>query len=129
MIRNTKQREIVLSVIQEAARPLSPAEIHQLAISKQPGIGLKTVYRHVNDLVKNQEVAGVDYPGQPLRYEIIDDRGSRPHLICRDCNRVYDLPIDEPKFEYPELDEFKISGHEVVFFGYCRECLDLKQKA
>ena len=123
MIRNTKQREIVLSVIKEAARPLSPAEIHQLAISIQPGIGLKTVYRHVNHLVDTHQIAGVDYPAQPLRYEIIDDRGSRPHLICRACNKVFDLPIEEPKIEYPKLGDFKISGYEVVFFGTCKNCL------
>ena len=123
MIRNTRQREIILNVMEEAARPLSPMEIHQLAVVQYPKLGLKTVYRHVNDLVENSHIAGVDYPGQPVRYEIVDERGSRPHLICRKCQRVFDLPIEEPKIEYPELEDFQISGHEVVFFGICKSCL------
>ncbi len=111
-----------MKVMKDADRPLSPAEIHQLAIIHYPKMGLRTVYRHIKDLVDTFLVAGIDYPGQPVRYEIVDDRGSRPHLICRRCERVFDLPIDEPELDYPKMDEFTIEGHEVVYFGFCREC-------
>jgi len=126
MVRNTKQREILMKVMKGADRPLSPAEIHQLAIIHYPKLGLRTVYRHIKDLVDSHQIAGVDYPGQPVRYEIVDNRGSRPHLICRGCERVFELPIEEPVFEYPEMEEFTIEGHEVVFFGYCKSCQNRK---
>ncbi|MEQ9823975.1 MAG: transcriptional repressor [Puniceicoccaceae bacterium] len=124
MIRNTKQRDVLRKVMREADRPLSPAEIHQLALIHYPKMGLRTVYRHIKDMIENSQLAGIDYPGQPVRYELVDDRGSRPHLICRGCERVFDLPIEEPEVEYPKLDDFVIEGHEVVYFGFCRECSD-----
>jgi Fur family ferric uptake transcriptional regulator len=122
MIRNTKQREAIMQVIEKAIRPLSPAEIHQLAKVHYPSIGLRTVYRHIKDLVESDEIAGIDYPGQPVRYEVVDNRGSRPHLICRRCGRLFDLPIEEPDLYYPEMKDFVIEGHEVVYFGYCKHC-------
>ena len=122
MIRNTKQREALMKVIGHADRPLSSTEIHQLALIHYPNLGIRTVYRHIKDLVESDQIAGVDYPGQPMRYEIVDERGSRPHLICRRCQRVFDLPVEEPNLAYPELEDFVIEGHEVVYFGHCRKC-------
>lgn len=122
MIRNTKQREALMKVVQHADRPLSPTEIHQLALIHYPKLGIRTVYRHIRDLVEGKQIAGIDYPGQPVRYEVVDDRGSRPHLICRKCEKVFDLPVDEPQLIYPNLSDFVIEGHEVVYFGHCRDC-------
>jgi Fur family ferric uptake transcriptional regulator len=122
MIRNTRQREVLVRVIREADRPLSPQEIFELALVYYPKLGLRTVYRHIKDLVSSHSIAGIDYPGQPMRYEVVDHRGSRPHFICRRCQKVFDLPIEEPQVLYPVLDDFCIEGHEVVFFGSCREC-------
>lgn len=122
MIRNTRQRDALMKVIRDAKRPLSPVEIHQLALVYYPKLGMRTVYRYIRDLVKSRKIAGIDYPGQPVRYEVIDERGSRPHLICRFCQKTFDLSIDEPKLGYPKLDDFVIEGHEVVYFGHCREC-------
>jgi Fur family transcriptional regulator, ferric uptake regulator len=113
-----------MQVIRSAERPLAPAEIHELALELYPGLGLRTVYRHISDLVSTRQIAGVDYPGQPMRYEWVDHRGSRPHFICRGCQKVFDLPIEEPVVPYPVLDEFVVEGHEVVYFGHCRKCRD-----
>lgn len=122
MIRNTKQREALMKVIRDSDRPLSPTEIHILAVEHYPKLGIRTVYRHIKDLVDSFKIAGIDYPGQPMRYEIVDERGSRPHLICRDCKKVFDLPVEEPEINYPELGNFVIEGHEVVYFGRCQDC-------
>lgn len=122
IIRNTKQREVLKEVLASSGRPLTPSEVHALAKEKLPNIGLRTVYRNLNELNKTMEVAGVDYPGQPLRYETVDGHGSRPHLICRKCNHVLSLPVDEPQITYPKLDGHKIDGHEVLFYGICKSC-------
>ncbi|MGZ0655902.1 Fur family transcriptional regulator [Coraliomargarita sp. W4R72] len=122
MIRNTKQREVLKEVLANSGRPLTPAEIHEIACQTLPNIGLRTVYRHLNKLNERMEIAGVDYPGQPIRYETVDGHGSRPHLICRECNQVFGLPIDEPEITYPTLDGHQIDAHEVLFYGICKSC-------
>jgi len=117
-----------MKVMKDADRPLSPTEIHQLAVIHYPKFGLRTVYRHLKDMIDSFQIAGIDYPGQPVRYELVDDRGSRPHLICRGCEKVFDLPVEEPQLDYPKLDDFTIEGHEVVYFGYCRQCASRQRK-
>ena len=72
MKRNTRQGEVILSVIRDSGRPLTPLEIHQLAILQIPRLGIATTYRHIKSLSESHQVVGVDYPGQPPRYEWAD---------------------------------------------------------
>lgn len=122
MIRKTKQREALKNVIMEAGRPLSTEEIFVLASHLYPKLGRRTVYRNVKEMTEASELVGIDYPGQPMRYELVDEKGSRPHLICRGCNRLYSLPIEEPTVRIPVQEDYIIDGYEVIFFGYCPEC-------
>ena len=72
MKRNTNQGNTILEVIKSANRPLTPLEIHQRASNNSPRIGIATTYRHLKSLTENSLVVGVDYPGQPPRYEWAD---------------------------------------------------------
>ncbi|MBT3667896.1 MAG: transcriptional repressor, partial [Opitutae bacterium] len=72
MKRTTQQGNVILEVIKEAKRPLTPLEIHQKAMQESPRIGIATTYRHLKSLSDDNQVVGVDYPGQPPRYEWAD---------------------------------------------------------
>ena len=85
--RNTQQGNIILDVIKKAERPLTPIEIHQKAILKSPGIGIATTYRHLKVLSEGNQVVGVDYPGQPPRYEWADGK-DKVHFSCRSCDKL-----------------------------------------
>jgi len=117
VIRKTAQREAILKAFAEARRPLTPVELHKLASAHVKSLGLRTVYRHVKDLLEENRILGIQYPGQPIRYEIVDERGSRPHFICRVSNQVFDLPIREPEIPFPEVPGFQFEGYEVIFYG------------
>ena len=119
MIRRTRQRDAILDALERAGRPLSPTELHDLAREMSPRIGLRTVYRNIRELVEEGRLAGIDYPGQPLRYEKVTEDGHRAHLICRLCSKVFDLPGDPPKVTYDSPEGFVIQGDEVVFYGHC----------
>ena len=79
MKRNTRQGEVILSAIKSAGRPLTPLEIHELAVKKMPRLGIATTYRHLRTLSESNQVVGVDYPGQPPRYEWADGQ-DKVHL-------------------------------------------------
>lgn len=121
MIRNTRQRAVIESVINENNRPLSTAEIHTLARSQLPELGLRTVYRQIRDLVKGGNLVAVDYPGQPIRYELVRSE-HRAHFICYHCDKLYDLEVDVPEVHLEAPPGFKISGQEVLFYGTCPKC-------
>lgn len=122
MIRLTRQRRAILAALEEAGRPLTPTELHASARATFPKIGLRTVYRNISELVSAGQLVGIDYPGQPLRYERVTRSGHRPHFICRGCARVYDLQIEVPPVEVKPPPGFTIEGEEVVFFGRCPDC-------
>ncbi|NBD37461.1 MAG: transcriptional repressor [Verrucomicrobia bacterium] len=121
MIRRTRQREAIEEVFQASRRPLAPGEVHEAALPAYPGLGLRTVYRQLKDMVDEGLIVGVDYPGQPLRYEWVSEK-DHAHFICRRCRRVYDLEVDVPDVEITAPRGFTVMGQETVFYGLCPEC-------
>ena len=122
MKRNTKQGEVILTVIKSAGRPLTPLEVHELAVNNIPGLGIATTYRHLKSLTESKQVVGVDYPGQPPRYEWADGK-DKVHFACRSCDKLFaleDTTGDAPPAEAPE--GFTVKGFEVMLYGICPEC-------
>ena len=122
MIRKTEQGQVVSDVIKKAGRPLTPLEVHQLASQKIPRLGIATTYRHLRKLTEDQQVVGVDYPGQPPRYEWADGK-DKVHFSCRSCDKLFaleDTSADIPPAQAPE--GFKVQGFEVMLYGICPKC-------
>jgi len=120
--RNTKQGEVILSAIKLAGRPLTPLEIHELASKKIPRLGIATTYRHLKTLSESLQVVGVDYPGQPPRYEWADGK-DKVHFSCRACDKLFaleDTTEDTPPAKAPK--DFIVQGFEVMLYGVCPDC-------
>lgn len=121
MIRRTRQRLAIEWALRSAGRPLVPTEIHQTACEEYPALGLRTVYRQIKDMAEEGLVVGVDYPGQPLRYEWVSSK-EHAHFICRECRQVYDLEVEVPDVEVDVPEGFRLTGQETVFYGVCPRC-------
>ena len=122
MKRHTRQGEVILSAIKTAGRPLTPLEIHELASKKIPRLGIATTYRHIKTLSESHQVVGVDYPGQPPRYEWADGQ-DKVHFACRACDKLFaleDTMEDTPPAKAPK--GFNVQGFEVMLYGMCPEC-------
>ncbi|KRP36079.1 MAG: hypothetical protein ABS34_08980 [Opitutaceae bacterium BACL24 MAG-120322-bin51] len=122
---NTQQREVILSVLKEAARPLTREEILSLGRQQIPRLGSATVNRAIREMTAAFQIIGVEFPGQPRRYEL-PAAGEHPHFICRSCNKVFDLPVamQLPKVQAPK--GFVITGGEIVYAGTCPDCSNKK---
>jgi Fur family transcriptional regulator, ferric uptake regulator len=125
MIRQTRQRVAIHEALEEAGRPLSPQELHSLAQTRLPGLGLRTVYRQIREMVAAGELVGVDYPGQPLRYERVTGRHVA-HFICRQCERIFSFDQQVPDVPVTPPPTFEVKGQETIFFGQgrglCERC-------
>ncbi len=127
MIRQTKQRLALLRVLDEIERPLSATEIHKLARQYDTKIGLRTVYRNIREMVDEGVLVGIDYPGQPVRYEQVTDGKHRPHFICYKCQNIYVLDVDVSDARVTSIPPgFEITGDEVILYGTCAQCNGVK---
>lgn len=125
MERITKQRSAIFKVLQQTDRPLSIDEILAAARAEYPKLAERTVFRHLKELTRESKLVRLNFPGQPNRFEIPSGL-HHPHVICRDCQKVFNLEHETPNLSasYPAPAGFELDGEEVVFFGRCkvRDC-------
>ena len=121
----TRQRDAILSVLKEVGRPVTRDEILSLARQKVPRLGSATVNRAIREMTAAFQIIGVEFPGQPRRYELPAD-SEHPHFICRSCNKVFDLPVAMQLPEVHAPKGFVVTGGEIVYAGTCPDCSNQK---
>ena len=123
MPRSTPQQSAIANVLHKSGRPLSPGEVLAGARGAVPGLSLATVYRALKRLQEDGEIARVEIPGQPPRYESKAAAAHHHHhFVCRVCDRVFDIEGCAAGLESLGPAGFVVESHEVVLYGLCRSC-------
>ncbi len=122
--RQTKQREIILTVLQQAQAALSADQIWEAARLHLPSLALTTVYRNLDRLLEQRLISAVLLPdGGATRY--MPAGGHRHHLVCMGCDRTIDLPdcpLEAVEEELERKTGFSIARHSLEIYGYCAQC-------
>jgi Fur family transcriptional regulator, ferric uptake regulator len=121
MERNTRQRQIIRQVFEEANRPLGPQEVLRAGQVHAPRLGIATVYRTLKTFVGEGWLVAVDLPGEPSRYELAG-KAHHHHFRCRTCDRVFEIEGCPPNMKRLAPRGFRLEGHEVVLYGRCTAC-------
>lgn len=125
----TPQRQIVLSVfLDNPEKHLSAEDVHDLLRDSHSEIGLATIYRSLELLYELSILEKIEFGDGCSRFELANPEESihhHHHIICTECGKVIEFKDDlleslEALIE-KEFD-FKISNHQVKFFGKCKEC-------
>ncbi len=120
----TAQRLAVLAAV--SGRPHSTADDVAEAVRTEIGaISRQAVYNVLGVLVDTGLVRRIQPAGSPARYE---DRvgDNHHHLICRTCGRMVDVDCAvgaKPCLSAADACGYEIDEAEVIFWGYCPECL------
>lgn len=126
----TKQRQRVFeAVVQNDGEHLNSQEIYELVRSKDPEIGVATVYRTLALLEEMGLIYGVDFEDGFRRYEIAKDHEQHRHhhLICLECGMIREVQEDllgAIEEAIAEKNSFKVINHRVKFYGYCAKCIN-----
>jgi Fur family transcriptional regulator, ferric uptake regulator len=100
---------------------LTVDEILQFGRERVPRLGMTTVYRSIREMLREGLLLGIQYPGQPIRYEL-PAPSDHIHFICHHCKKVYDLPLTQTDLSMQLPDGFRAEGQELIIYGTCAGC-------
>ncbi len=127
--RNTVQRALVLETVKSLQSHATADEVYNSIVEKHPDISKGTVYRNLNLLSEMGEIRKREIPGGADRYDHLCHDHYHARCIC--CGRVVDVDMDfiaELEKKILNTNGFEFTGHDVIFKGFCDECVSNRQK-
>ncbi|MFW5807836.1 MAG: Fur family transcriptional regulator [Spirochaetota bacterium] len=124
MERRSRQREEIKRILSKNNFHPTIEELYTIAREQVPGVGIATVYRNIEKMLKNNEIVRIDVPGGASR---IDGNVEKHyHFRCIKCGRVDDVWIDLPVERYvatiEPLKHAEVTDHTLEFTGLCPNC-------
>jgi len=126
-IRLTRQRRILLDLLDHSGRHLNAETLYQMAIEKDPRINRVTVYRTLKLLKKGGLIDELDlmhFEGDQHYYES-RLKQEHAHLICLRCGKVEEFfgePLQKMRKQVETNLGFKIVVARTEMGGYCPDC-------
>jgi Fe2+ or Zn2+ uptake regulation protein len=125
--RVTRQRVLIMDIINQSKGHIAAEEIYSLAKQKSPRMSLSTVYRTLRVLKQEGMVEELDLGNERYHYEI--KREDHHHMVCRGCGKVIEFKCPFSKELMGRLAEennFEITGVSLTLLGYllgyCDDC-------
>ena len=88
-MRDTKQRSLILEIVNNSYEHLSAEKIYDIAKKEMPNISLGTVYRNLNLLFENGNIRKIKSDDNIDHYDNL--KNEHNHFICCKCNKIYDV--------------------------------------
>ena len=119
----TERQKQLLEELKKCDDELSGQQLHrQLQLGKN-AMGLTTVYRNLQTLIKHGLIRSRHLPTGEVLYTPVDR--DIHHLTCVDCGettRVKGCPVDKVKVPIKTPRKFELLFHTLEFFGVCEDC-------
>jgi Fur family ferric uptake transcriptional regulator len=124
--RVTPQRGVILETIAHMGGHLSVPEVFSEARDRLPGLNITTIYRTLETLHRAGMV-DLFYSGSgPTRFALRDPDASHGHLVCTECQKIFDIDeslITRVAVEVDRSTGFSIDPHHLTLLGVCDDCL------
>lgn len=121
--RLTPQRLVILRILHQAHKHLSPLEICQQAQQVMPGLTEATVYRNLNFLSAQGLALAAHIGNGQFVYEFGEH--AHHHLICRACGETLEIEhrvLQDLYAQFQQSTGYQIDSMHVTFFGLCPVC-------
>ena len=132
-IRLTRQRQILLELIDKSGQHLDAEQLFQKAKERDPKINRVTVYRTLKMLKQGQLVDELDlmhYGGDQHYYET-RMKQEHAHVVCLRCGKVeefYGEPLNRLRRQIEMHFGFQILVARTEVGGYCAHCQVLRAR-
>jgi Fur family ferric uptake transcriptional regulator len=130
-LRLTRQRQILLDLIDQSGEHLDAEQLFKLAQEKDPKLNRVTVYRTLKLLKAGGLVDELDlmhHNGDQHYYET-RMKQEHAHVICLRCGRVEEFfgdPLRRMREQIEEIFGFQIVLARTEVGGYCSHCQVLR---
>jgi len=126
-LRMTRQRQVIVNVLQTAGEHLDAMGVWRVARKQLPGLDLATVYRTLASMKKLGIIDELDlmhYKGTGHFYEARTER-DHLHFTCKQCGGVAEIqtPLFETlKTEIQNRYKLRIRVARLEMGGLCKAC-------
>src|SRR6266481_3222484 len=130
-VRLTRQRQILLELIDKSGQHLDAEKLYQMAKEKDPKLNRVTVYRTLKLLKEGGLVDELDlahFDGEKHYYET-RMKQEHAHIICLRCGRVEEFfgePLQAVRGQVQSQFDFEIVFARTEIGGYCSHCRVLR---
>jgi len=132
-VRLTRQRQILLELIDKSGEHLDAERLYQLAKQKDPKLNRVTVYRTIKMLKAGGLVDELDlmhHSGDQHYYET-RLKQEHAHVVCLRCGRVEEFfgePLQRLRKQIESHFGFQILVARTEVGGYCAHCQTLRAR-
>jgi Fur family ferric uptake transcriptional regulator len=130
-LRLTRQRKILLDLIDKTGQHLDAERLYQMAKEKDPKLNRVTVYRTLKLLKEGGLVDELDLMHQAGEQHYYETRRKQEHahVICLACGKVEEFfgePLQRLRKQIESHFGFKIVLARTEMGGYCSHCQSLR---
>ncbi|KPU43861.1 zinc-specific metallo-regulatory protein [Oxobacter pfennigii] len=123
-IKRTRQRESVLSVLENSDKPLSAMDICSKIEKSGDGAWMSTVYRILELFVKRGLIIKTNVMNSEMAVYENNHFKHKHYAVCVNCRKI--IAMDNCPMEkfIPKLEDedFHVIGHNLEVFGFCKDC-------
>jgi Fur family transcriptional regulator, ferric uptake regulator len=132
-IRLTRQRRVILQVMDDAEQHLDVDQILERAQKIDSGVALVTVYRTIDLLKKHGLIDELDLLHLRGDRHYYETHGPRDHIhvACLGCGKVREFEsrlYEQLKQQIARDFDMKVTVSRTEVGGYCAECLAAESK-
>lgn len=123
-LKRTKPRERVLSVLEQAQKPLSAMEICSGIEKGGESAWLSTVYRILELFVKKGMVVKVAIMNNEMALYELNRFQHKHYAVCMGCQKIISMDNCPMEKFVPKIQDkdFRVIGHNLEVYGYCKNC-------
>lgn len=123
-IKPSVQRIAIMDYLMTHRTHPSVEEIYSSLCSTIPTLSKTTVYNTLKLFTEQGAALMLTIDDKNVCFD--GDTSLHAHFFCKNCGKVYDLPIPEPN---KDVESFDVEGHRVdeihyYYKGICRNCVE-----
>ncbi len=121
----SQARKAVFDEVMRAHGHFTAEELTKICADKKPKVSRATVYRSLRELLEAGVVRETAFGDKHHHFEHVYDEKPHHHAQCVRCHAFIEFPdLKEDIVYHPYLEKkgFQILGHEMHFYGICRDC-------